>query len=70
MLYFKEASPLGIMAFFLILIVGILLPQVRGDLALSHIVLSRELEERLQSLEHKMERMLDERLGRDTPLSR
>lgn len=64
MLYFKEASPLGIMAFFLILIVGILLPQIRGDLTLSHIVLSKELEERLQKLEDKMGRMFDERLGK------
>jgi len=64
MLYFKEASPLGIMAFFLILIVGILLPQIRGDLTLSHIVLSKELEERLQKLEDKMGKMLDERLGK------
>jgi hypothetical protein len=64
MLYFKEASPLGIMAFFLVLIVGILLPQVRGDLVLSHIVLSKEFEESLEKLEVKMEKLLDERLGK------
>ena len=64
MIYFKEASPFGIMAFFLVLIVGILLPQIRGDLVLSHIVLSREFEERLQKLENKMGKLLDERLGK------
>ena len=62
MLYFKEASPLGIMAFFLVLVVGVLLPQVRGDLILSHIVLAKELEERSQKLEEKMVKLIDERL--------
>jgi hypothetical protein len=62
MLYFKEASPLGIMAFFLVLIVGILLPQVRGDMILSHLVLARELEERSQRLEEKMGELIEERL--------
>jgi len=62
MLYFKEASPLGIMAFFLVLIVGILLPQVRGDMILSHLVLARELEERSQRLEEKIGELIEERL--------
>ena len=62
MFYFKEASPLGIMAFFLVLIVGILLPQVRGDLILSHIVLGKELEERSLKLEEKMIKLIEERL--------
>jgi hypothetical protein len=60
--YFKEASPLGIMAFFLVLIVGILLPQVRGDLILSHMVLGKELEERSKKLEEKITELIDERL--------
>ena len=62
MVYFKGSSVLGIVAFFLILIVGILLPQVRTDLIASHIILARELEERLQKLEERMIRLLDERL--------
>ena len=77
MLYFKEASALGIMAFFLVLIVGILLPQLRGDLILSHLVLSREFEERFQKLEDRMENLIDDRLGgtrarraEPTPISR
>ena len=62
MLYFKEASPLGIMAFFLVLIVGILLPQVRGDLILSHIVLGKKLEERSRELEEEMLKLIEKRL--------
>jgi hypothetical protein len=61
MVYFKEASPLGIMAFFLVLIVGILLPQVRGDLILSHMVLGKELEERSLKLEEKVLTLIEKR---------
>jgi len=49
------------MAFFLVLIVGILLPQVRGDLILSHIVLGRELEKRSLKLEEKMLKLIEKR---------
>ena len=63
MLYFKEASPLGIMAFFLILVVGVLLPQIRADMTLSHVVLTKGFEERLQKLEERMVKLFDERLG-------
>ena len=63
MIYFKEASALGIVAFFLILIVGILLPQIRADLTLSHIALAEGVEERLQKFEERMINLLDERLG-------
>jgi hypothetical protein len=63
MIYFKEASALGIVAFFLILIVGILLPQIRADLTLSHIALTKGMDERLQRFEERMTSLLDERLG-------
>ena len=63
MIYFKEASALGIVAFFLILIVGVLLPQIRADLTLSHMALTEGVEERLQKFEERMIRLLDERLG-------
>jgi len=63
MIYFKEASALGIVAFFLILIVGILLPQIRADLTLSHIALAQGVDERLQKFEERMMNLLDERLG-------
>ena len=62
MIYFKEPSVLGIVSFFLILIVGVLLPQMRADLILSHLVLTKELEQRLQNLEDKMVKVVDERL--------
>ena len=78
LLYFKEPSPLGIMAFFLVLIVGVLLPQMRSDMILSHIVLTRELEERFQKFEERIVNLLDQRLAetqaqkseRQGPLSR
>jgi len=63
MIYFKEASALGIVAFFLILIVGVLLPQIRADLTHSHMALTEGVEERLQKFEERMIRLLDERLG-------
>ena len=63
MIYFKEASALGIVAFFLILIVGILLPQIRVDLTLSHIALTEGVDERLQKFEERVMNLLDERLG-------
>jgi hypothetical protein len=62
MIYFKEPSVLGIVCFFLVLIVGVLLPQMRADSILSHVVLTRELEQRIQSLEDKLVKGLEERL--------
>jgi hypothetical protein len=44
MLRFK-GSILGTIVFFLILIVGILLPQIYRDLIQSHLILRREIEE-------------------------
>ena len=63
MLYFRQASQLGITAFFLILIIGFLLPQIRGELALSHIIITKEIEERFQKFEERMVTLLDEQLG-------
>jgi len=42
MFYFRESSELGIMAFFLILVVGFLFPEVKGDIAQIHVVLREE----------------------------
>jgi hypothetical protein len=42
MFYFREASELGIMAFFLILIVGVMFPEVKGDIAQIHVILREE----------------------------
>ena len=62
-LYFRQAPQLGITAFFLILIVGFVLPQIQGELALSHIIITREIEERLQEFEKRMGNLIGERLA-------
>jgi hypothetical protein len=40
--YYREASGLGVMAFFLILVVGVMFPEVKGDIAHIHLVLKEE----------------------------
>jgi hypothetical protein len=40
--YYREASGLGVMAFFLILVVGVMFPEVKGDIAHIHVVLKEE----------------------------
>jgi len=40
--YFREATGLGVMAFFLILVVGVMFPEVKGDIAQIHVVLKEE----------------------------
>jgi len=48
MLYFKTAPPLGVIAFFLVLIIGVLLPQIKADSALSHLLLKEEIKEEIR----------------------
>jgi len=40
--YYREASGLGVMAFFLILVVGVMFPEVKGDIAHIHVILKEE----------------------------
>ena len=40
--YFREATGLGVMAFFLILVVGVMFPEVKGDISQIHVVLKEE----------------------------
>jgi hypothetical protein len=61
MVYFDQFSPFGIIAFLLTLVVGVIIPQMRGDMILSHFVLSRELEERVEHLEQRVTQLLTER---------
>ena len=42
MFYFHEATELGILVFFLILIVGVMFPEVKGDIAQIHVTLREE----------------------------
>ena len=44
MLYFKTAPPLGVVAFFLVLIVGVVLPQICRNVIESHLILLEEIE--------------------------
>lgn len=57
MLYFKTAPPLGVVAFFLVLIVGVLLPQLKADSVLSYLLLKEEIKEELREMirEHTRE---------------
>ena len=48
--YFQVASESGIMTFFLILTVGVLIPEVKGDLTETHIILREELAEQREEL--------------------
>ena len=48
--YFQIASESGIMTFFLILTVGVLIPEVKGDLTETHIMLREELAEQRMEL--------------------
>ena len=50
--YFQTASESGIMTFFLILTVGVLIPEVKGDLTETHIMLREELAEQRRELRH------------------
>ena len=53
MLYFKTAPPLGVIAFFMVLIIGVLLPQLKADSVLSHLLLKEELREELRDMIRK-----------------
>ena len=54
MIYFKQSSPFGIVLFFLILVVGVMIPQMRGDMILSHILLIKEIEQKIDNLKEEM----------------
>ncbi len=47
MLYFKTAPALGVIVFFLVLIIGVLLPQLKADSVLSYLLLKEEIKEEL-----------------------
>lgn len=49
-LYFKTAPALGIIAFFLVFIVGVLLPQLKADSVLSYLILKEEIKEELREM--------------------
>ena len=63
MLYFKEASQFGILAIFFLLVLGVFVPQTRGDLILTRVALKGEVEKKMQQFREEIEARLDERLG-------
>lgn len=50
MLYFKTAPALGVIAFFLVLIIGVLLPQLKADAVLSYLLLKEEIKDELREM--------------------
>ena len=50
MLYFKTAPALGVIAFFLVLIIGVLLPQLKADAVLSYLILKEEIKDELREI--------------------
>jgi len=65
MIYYEVNSRFGIVVFFIILILGVIIPQLRGDLIISHLLLSKEFDEKLENLKAEMKadmlKLLDER---------
>ena len=57
MIYFREAAEFHIVAFFLVLIIGVLMPQISGDLILSHIVLREELGKQVRVLQGEVQNL-------------
>ena len=55
MIYFRGAAEFHIVAFFLVLIIGVLMPQVSGDLILSHLFLREELGRQIALLQGEVQ---------------
>ena len=60
--YFRQGYEFGILAFFFILVVGIFVPQLRGDSILNRIVLEQEIAEKLEKFKEEIVTLVDERL--------
>ena len=63
MIYFREAAEFHIVAFFLVLIVGVLMPQISGDMILSHVVLKGELSKEVRFLQEEVQNLRRELRG-------
>ena len=50
MVYFKTAPALGVITFFLVLIIGVLLPQLKADSVLSYLLLKEEIKQELEEM--------------------
>ena len=54
MIYFREAPVLFVVAFFLVLVIGVLMPQISGDSILSHIVLREDFRREVRVLQREV----------------
>ena len=63
MIYFREAAEFHIVAFFLVLIVGVLMPQISGDMIQSHVVLKGELSKEVRFLQEEVQNLRRELRG-------
>ena len=63
MIYFREAAEFHVVAFFLVLIVGVLMPQISGDMIQSHIVLKAELSKEVRFLQEEVQNLRRELRG-------
>ena len=60
MIYYKEAPVLFVVSFFLVLIIGVLMPQISGDSILSHIVLRDEFRKEVRVLQAEVQNLRKE----------
>jgi hypothetical protein len=58
MLYFKTAPALGVIVFFMVLIIGVLLPQLKADSVLSYLILKEEIKDELREIVREQTREL------------
>ena len=54
MIYFRESPILFVVSFFLVLVIGVLMPQISGDSILSHIVLREEFRKEVRTLQREV----------------
>lgn len=62
--YFGEGFEFGILAFFFVLVIGVFVPQLRGDSILARIVLEREVEERMEKFKQEIGTLVEEMLNK------
>ena len=60
MIYFREAAEFHVVAFFLVLIVGVLMPQISGDMIQSHLLLKEELSKEVRYLQGEVQNLRKE----------
>ena len=67
MIYFREAAEFHVVAFFLVLIVGVLMPQISGDMIQSHLLLKEELSKEVRYLQGEVQNLRKELRASQSP---